>query len=119
MQYDGCSNLQDPPPLPYLAEKISKNYDIQLEVLAVLYFPLFLSLSLSLRYISIYIYFFFLLLICRIYFLSLLLHPSYHDVVHTFARLKLNLLEQRNQVWSQGVISITCKHTFIFHIDKH
>jgi hypothetical protein len=24
--------MQDPPPLPYLAEKVSKNYDLSLEV---------------------------------------------------------------------------------------
>lgn len=27
--------MQDPPPLPYLTEKVSKNYDVSLEVMQI------------------------------------------------------------------------------------
>lgn len=41
-----------------------------------------------------------------------MLHHSYYDELLLSARFILNLLEQKIQVWSQGVISSTCKQPF-------
>lgn len=57
--------MQDPPPLPYLTEKVSKNYDISLEVLqSTLYaciqyfFLLYLRLMVfPVIYLSLYFFF--------------------------------------------------------------
>lgn len=62
--YDMCYKLQDPHPLPYLAEKISKNYDISLEVVSsilsaytLIYFLLLSLTSNCLSILCIVLYF--------------------------------------------------------------
>ena len=117
--------LQDPHPLPYLAEKISKNYDIALEVassslvhishwvlntsLVILFFYIilieFFSVS-HIVFVPIYIFkAIFLLLNCK----CLNLWNSQGENLFLAARFKLNLPDKRIQVWLQEVISRTCK----------